>query len=73
MKNMSNKSLDKSELAIRDSIISGYDRIKLASIIYGVSNSKGGGLGYHQITIQGLILSETIKSFFFKHYSKGVE
>lgn len=61
MKYMSDKYLDKNELALQDVIISGYDRIKLASIIYGVSKIKMEGL------------SENIRSFFFKHFSKGVE
>lgn len=48
MKNMSDKSLDKNELAIWDFNTSGYDRTKISSIIYGVSKSKEGGLGYHK-------------------------
>lgn len=48
MKNMSDKSMDKNELDLWDFIISGYDRTKLASIIYGVSKSNGERLGYHK-------------------------
>lgn len=48
MNNMSDKPLDKNELALKNFIIYGYERTKLASMIYGVSKSKGGGLGYHQ-------------------------
>lgn len=48
MKNMSDKSQDKNETSLWDFIISGYGRTKLASIVYGVSKSKGKGLGYPQ-------------------------
>lgn len=47
MKNMSDKSLGKNELALQDFIIFSYDITKLASIIYGVSKRKGEGLGIH--------------------------
>lgn len=47
MKNMYDKPLNKNELVLQDFIEFGYDRIKLASIIYGVSKSKGEGLSYH--------------------------
>lgn len=45
---MSDKPLDKNELALQDFIVSGYDITKLASIIHGVSKSKVEVLGYHQ-------------------------
>lgn len=48
MKSIYDKPLDKNELALQDFIISGYERTKLVSMIYGVSKSKGEDLGYHQ-------------------------
>lgn len=45
---MCDKPLDKNELALQNFIISDYERMKLASMIYGVSKSKWEGLGYHQ-------------------------
>ena len=45
---MSNKTLDKNELTLQNSIIYGFKRTKLASMIYVVSKSKGEGLGYYQ-------------------------
>lgn len=41
MKDISDKSLDKNELALQIFIISGCERAKLASMIYGVSKTKG--------------------------------
>lgn len=48
IKDISDKPLDKYELALQEFIISGFERTKLASMIYGVSKSKVEGLGFHQ-------------------------
>ncbi|XP_050889937.1 uncharacterized protein LOC127095267 [Lathyrus oleraceus] len=45
VKEMSNKPLDECELALKEFLINGFNRNKIASIIYGVSISKGEGLG----------------------------
>lgn len=45
---MFDKPLDKNELALQNFIISRCERTKLASMIHGVSKSKGEDLGYHQ-------------------------
>lgn len=44
---MSDKPLDTNQLALQNLVIFGYERTKLTSMIYGVSKSKGEGLGYH--------------------------
>lgn len=48
IKDMSDKPLDKNELALQDFIIYGSEKPKLASMIYGVSKSKIESFGYHQ-------------------------
>lgn len=49
VKEVSDKLLDEREMTLLDFIITDFNKIKLASIVYGVSRSKGGGLGYSQI------------------------
>lgn len=43
------KPLREHEMDLQKFIITGFERTKLASMIYGVSKSEGEGLGYHQI------------------------
>ncbi|KAI5434233.1 hypothetical protein KIW84_021195, partial [Lathyrus oleraceus] len=43
---LSDKNLNEREIALQECIISGMERIKFASIIYGVSKSKGKGMSY---------------------------
>ena len=45
---MSNKPLGEHEMALQEFIITGFNMTKLASMIYGVSRSKGEGIGYSQ-------------------------
>lgn len=45
---MSNKPINSREMALREFIITCFNMTKLASIIFGVSRSKGGGLDYSQ-------------------------
>ena len=45
---MSDKPLNKYESALQEFVIFGYNKTKLASLIYGVSKIKGEGLGFHQ-------------------------
>lgn len=45
---MCGKTLDENELALQNLIIFGFERIKLAFMIYGVSKRKREGLGYYQ-------------------------
>lgn len=42
------KNLSEHDIALRDFIITNLERTKLASMIYGVSKSKGKGLGYNE-------------------------
>lgn len=44
---VSNKPLSENEMALQEFIIYGFKINKLASIIYGVSKSKGEGIVYH--------------------------
>lgn len=46
VKDMSDKPLDKYEMTLQEFIITGFNRTKLESMIYGVSRSKGEGLDY---------------------------
>lgn len=45
---MFDKPIDEHEMALQDFIITGFNRTKLASMIFGVSRSKEEGLGYLQ-------------------------
>ena len=45
---MYDKPPDKYESTLQEFVIFGYNITKLASMIYGVSNRKGEGLGFHQ-------------------------
>lgn len=45
---MFDKPIDEHEMALRKFIITGFNRTKLPSMIYGVSRSKREGLGYSQ-------------------------
>lgn len=46
---MFDKYLSEHEMTLQDFIITCLERIKIASIIYGVSKIKGKGLGYSEI------------------------
>lgn len=46
---MSEKPLIEYELALQEFVMYGFNRTKLASMIYSVSISKGEGLGYNNI------------------------
>lgn len=46
VKEVSDKPLDEHETTLQKFIITSFNRTKLASMIYGVSRSKGEGLGY---------------------------
>lgn len=48
VKEISDKPLDECEMALQKFIITGLNRTKLTSMIYGVSRRKGDGLGYFQ-------------------------
>lgn len=48
VKEASDKSLNEHEMDLQEFIINGFNRTKLASMIYGVSRSKWEGLGYSQ-------------------------
>lgn len=50
VKDVSDKTFDKHEIPLQEFILIGLQRTKLASMIYGVSRSKGEGLGYHKKT-----------------------
>lgn len=41
------KTLSEHEMTLQEFIITSFERTKLAFMIYGVSKSKGKGLGYH--------------------------
>lgn len=45
LKEVSNKPLDEREMDNQESLMNGFNTIKLASMIYGVSRTKGEGLG----------------------------
>lgn len=45
---MFDKSLDENEVALQEFVINGFDRTKLAYMIYGVNRNKGEGIGYSQ-------------------------
>lgn len=42
------KNLDKRKIALQEFILTDLERTKLASLIYGVSRSRGDGMGYYQ-------------------------
>lgn len=46
IKENSNKPLHKREMSLQEFIITGFTKTKLASLIYGLSMSKGEGIGY---------------------------
>lgn len=46
VKEVSDKPVDEYEMALQEFIINGFNKTKLASMIYGVSRSKGECLGY---------------------------
>lgn len=46
VKDVSDKPLDEHEITLQEFIPSGLKRTKLAYMIYGVSKSRGKGLGY---------------------------
>lgn len=46
VKEVSDKPLDKHEMALQEFIMNGFNRTKFASMIYGVCKSKGEGLSY---------------------------
>lgn len=48
VKDVSDKIIDKNEIALQEFILTGLKRTKLASMIYGVIRSRGESLGYHQ-------------------------
>lgn len=48
VKDVSDKILDKHEIDLQEFILTGLEITKLASMIYGVSRSKGEGMGYCQ-------------------------
>lgn len=58
---MFGKPLDEYEMTLQQFVITGFNGTRLASIIYGVSRSKGEGLGYSER------LNKTIKSYSLIH------
>lgn len=48
VKIVSDKILDKHEITLQEFILTGLERTKLVSMIYGVSRSIGEGLSYHK-------------------------
>ncbi|XP_050916206.1 uncharacterized protein LOC127131326 [Lathyrus oleraceus] len=48
IKYISNKPLDNYESTLQEFVISDFNITKLASMVYGVSKSKGHGIGFHQ-------------------------
>lgn len=45
---MSDKSWSEHEMALQNFTITGLERTRLAFMIYGVSKSKGEGMGYNE-------------------------
>lgn len=68
---LSDKNLNEHELALQDFIMTGLERTKLASIIYGVSNSKGKGIGYNEKCVKTQLIKTSNINLFKRHSNRA--